>query len=181
RFRILCAVHDGEWGTRALNQAVARALAQQGLLKPVGDWYAGRPVMVTRNDAALGVFNGDIGVVLPSAEAGAGLKAYFLDGEQLRSVGVGRLAAVETAFAMTVHKSQGSEFSHTAVVLPPGSAAVLTRELVYTAITRAREYLTLCEAAPGLLAAALAQPTRRSSGLDVDGHHSVTKFEPNDL
>jgi exodeoxyribonuclease V alpha subunit len=169
RFRILCAVHDGDWGTRALNQGVARALAHEGLLTISGDWYAGRPVMVTRNDAALGVFNGDIGVVLPSAEPGAGLKVYFLDGEQVRGVGVGRMAAVETAFAMTVHKSQGSEFAHTVVVLPPGSADLLTRELAYTAITRARQHLTVCEGASGLLQAALGRPTQRSSGLNLDG------------
>jgi exodeoxyribonuclease V alpha subunit len=163
RFRILCAVHQGEWGTLALNASVQKALADAGWLKPLGEWFAGRPVMVTRNDTALGVFNGDVGVVLPNAQGL--LKAWFLDGDQLRSVSVSRLAHVETAFVMTVHKSQGSEFAHTALVLPPGAAEVLTRELVYTGITRAREQFTLIEAQPGLLDAAIARSSVRVSGL----------------
>jgi exodeoxyribonuclease V alpha subunit len=115
RFRILCAVHDGDWGTRSLNQSVQRALETAGLLNPRGEWYSGRPVMVTRNDPALGVFNGDVGVTLPGPPGSTALRVYFLDGDKLRAVGVSRLAHVETAFAMTVHKSQGSEFLHTAI------------------------------------------------------------------
>jgi exodeoxyribonuclease V alpha subunit len=163
RFRILCAVHQGDWGTQGLNAAVQKALADAGLLKVTGEWFAGRPVMVTRNDAQLGVFNGDVGVVLPNQEGK--LKVWFLDGEALRSVSVMRLAQVETAFVMTVHKSQGSEFEHTALVLPPGGAEVLSRELVYTGITRAREQFTLLEAEAGLLEAAMARPSVRASGL----------------
>jgi exodeoxyribonuclease V alpha subunit len=162
-FRILCAVHQGDWGTLGLNVAVQKALADQGLLKPQGDWFAGRPIMVTRNDAQLGVFNGDVGVVLPNLEGK--LKAWFIDGDALRSVSVMRLAQVETAFVMTVHKSQGSEFEHTALVLPPGGAEVLSRELVYTGITRARRQFTLIEAEAGLLEAAIDRPSVRASGL----------------
>ena len=165
RFRILCAVHDGPWGDRAMNQQVQSALARAGLLQPEGEWFAGRPVMVTRNDKALGVFNGDVGVVLPAPGAGQALRAYFLDGEQLRSVSVSRLAHVETAFAMTIHKSQGSEFFHTVVVLPDSGGDLLTRELVYTGITRAKEFLTVVEPRPGLLGSAMAQQVRRASGL----------------
>ena len=163
RFRILCAVRQGEWGTEGLNVAVQKALADQGVLQPQGEWFAGRPVMVTRNDAQLGVFNGDVGMALPNAQGA--LKVWFLDGDQLRSVSVTRLAHVETAFAMTVHKSQGSEFLHTALVLPPGCADVLSRELVYTGITRAREQFSLIEAQAGLLEAAIARPSVRASGL----------------
>ena len=163
RFRILCAVHQGDWGTTALNAAVQKALADAGWLQPQGEWFAGRPVMVTRNDAQLGVFNGDVGVVLPNPQGM--LKVWFADGEQLRSVSVSRLAHAETAFVMTVHKSQGSEFAHTALVLPPGAADVLSRELVYTGITRAREQFTLIEGQPGLLDAAMARPSVRVSGL----------------
>jgi exodeoxyribonuclease V alpha subunit len=165
-FRILCAVHDGPWGDRALNQAVQRALAQAGWLQPQGEWFVGRPVMVTRNDAGLGVFNGDVGVVLPAAGGGA-LRAHFLDGERVRSVSVSRLAHVETAFAMTVHKSQGSEFAHTVLVLPPGAGAGLTRELAYTGITRARTHFSLVEAEAGLLATAIGQRVVRTSGLQA--------------
>lgn len=163
RFRILCAVHQGDWGTQGLNAAVQKALADNGLLKVIGEWFAGRPVMVTRNDAQLGVFNGDVGVVLPNTEGT--FKVWFLDGEALRSVSVMRLAQVETAFVMTVHKSQGSEFEHTVLVLPPGGAEVLSRELAYTGITRAREQFTLVEAEAGLLEAAIDRPSVRASGL----------------
>ncbi|MFM7024926.1 MAG: exodeoxyribonuclease V subunit alpha [Limnohabitans sp.] len=163
RFRILCAVRQGDWGTEGLNVAVQKALTDQGWLSPQGEWFAGRPVMVTRNDAQLGVFNGDVGVVLPNLEGR--LKVWFLDGHALRSVSVMRLAQVETAFAMTVHKSQGSEFEHTALVLPPCGTGVLSRELVYTGITRAREQFTLIEATAGLLEAAIARPGSRASGL----------------
>ena len=163
RFRILCAVHRGDWGTEGLNAAVQKALADASLLRPTGEWFAGRPVMVTRNDAQLGVFNGDVGLVLPHPQGA--LKVWFLDGDALRSVSVMRLAHVETAFVMTVHKSQGSEFEHTALVLPPGGAEVLSRELVYTGITRARERFTLIEAEAGLLEAAVTRPSVRASGL----------------
>jgi exodeoxyribonuclease V alpha subunit len=167
RFRILCAVHDGEWGTTGLNQSVQKALEQAGLMKPRGEWFVGRPVMVTRNDPEVGVFNGDVGVTLPGPPGSNVLRVYFLDGDNLRSVGVSRLAHVETAFALTVHKSQGSEFMHTALVLPPGGGKVLTRELVYTGITRARESFTLIEAQDGLLQMGIKRQSRRASGLDA--------------
>ena len=166
RFRILCAVHEGDWGTRNLNQTIQQALAAANLLKPKGEWFAGRPVMVTRNDPELGVFNGDVGVTLPGSQ-GMPLRVYFLDGDSLRSVGVSRLAHVETAFAMTVHKSQGSEFLHTTLVLPQGGAKVLTRELVYTGITRARESFTLIEGQTGLLHQAIERKSQRASGLGM--------------
>ena len=165
RFRLVCAVHEGDWGTRSLNLAVQQALTEAGLLKARGEWFVGRPAMVTRNDSALGVFNGDVGITLPALDPGAALRVYFLDGDTLRSVASSRLPHVETAFAMTVHKSQGSEFLHTALVLPGADARVLTRELVYTGITRARERFTLLQAQPGALAAAIARPSQRASGL----------------
>ena len=127
-------------------------------------WYEGRPVMVTRNQPLLRVFNGDIGLVLKPPGAG-GHRAYFLDGTDLHSVAVGRLADVETAFAMTVHKSQGSEFAHVVLALPPEDTAVLTRELVYTGITRARTAFTLVASRAGSLAQASGRLTRRLSGL----------------
>lgn len=167
RFRVLCAVHDGDWGTRGLNSSIQKALANAGLLRPQGEWFAGRPVMVTRNDAELGVFNGDVGVALPGVRGASSLRVYFLDGDSLRSVAVSRLAYVETAFAMTVHKCQGSEFLHTALVLPPGGAKFLTRELVYTGITRARERFTLVQGQAGLLQAAISRPSQRASGLGL--------------
>ncbi|MEP7294902.1 MAG: exodeoxyribonuclease V subunit alpha [Burkholderiales bacterium] len=165
RFRLLCAVREGSWGATGLNVAVERALAEVGLLNRRGLWYEGKPVMVTRNDSSLGVYNGDIGIVLRPLEAGAPLRAYFMDGSAVRSVGVSRLSDVETAFAMTVHKAQGSEFEHTVLVLPQEPSRVLTRELVYTGITRARAAFTLVTGRTQSLADALASRTRRSSGL----------------
>jgi len=165
QFRVLCAVREGPWGVAGLNAAIERALAARGWLPRRGEWYEGRPVMVTRNDPSLGVFNGDIGLVLRQAGAGAPLRAFFLDGEALRSVSVSRLADVETAFAMTVHKSQGSEFAHVALVLPEADSPVLTRELVYTGITRARQAFTLVAADLRGIETAIGRRTRRLGGL----------------
>jgi exodeoxyribonuclease V alpha subunit len=166
RFRVLCAVREGEWGVEGLNEAIEAGLARAGLLRKNGEWYEGRPVMVTRNQPALGVFNGDIGLVLKAPGARAAPRVYFLEGPQLRSVLASRLSDVETAFALTVHKSQGSEFEHTVLALPEQAAAqVLTRELAYTGITRAREAFTLVSPQPGVLAAAVERRTQRASGL----------------
>ena len=165
RFRLLCAVREGEWGCDGLNRAVERVLVADGLLVKRGEWYEGRPVMVTRNDPGIGVFNGDIGIVLRPRVPTSPLRAWFADGPALRSVGVSRLASVETAFAMTVHKAQGSEFDHTVLVLPQAPSRGLTRELVYTGITRARTAFTLVAGRREALADALARRTRRASGL----------------
>ena len=170
RFRILCAIHEGDFGTANLNLAIEQALANAGLLRPTSEWYSGRPVMVTQNNPVLGVLNGDVGITLPAGPAGVrptDLRVYFLDGDSLRSVRVSRLAQVQTAFAMTVHKAQGSEFLHTVLVLPPGGTQVLTRALVYTGITRARKQFTLVEGQRGLLRSALEHPAQRASGLNV--------------
>jgi len=178
RFRLVCAVHEGEWGTRHLNLAVQQALNEAGLLKARGEWFVGRPAMVTRNDAALGVFNGDVGIALPAPGPSATLRVYFLDGDKLRSVASSRLPHVETAFAMTVHKCQGSEFLHTALVLPGADARVLTRELVYTGITRARAHFTLLQAQAGALQAAIARPIQRASGLALQLAWAQTATPP---
>ena len=164
-FRILCAVRDGEWGVSGLNEVVARRLAQAGLLRPSGEWYVGRPVMVTRNDYGTGVYNGDIGLTLPDPARPGALRVYFLEGDTVRSVLATRLRNVETAFAMTVHKSQGSEFRHTVLALPRERGAVLTRELVYTGITRASEMFTLVTPPGAALHEAIAERTHRTSGL----------------
>ncbi len=171
-FRLLTAVREGEWGVAGLNARAESVLASAGRLHPRGEWYEGRPVMVTRNDPALGVYNGDVGVALrppprspDGSGAGRGWRVYFLDGEQVRSVLASRLHHIETAFAMTVHKSQGSEFEHTVLVLPPQGGQVLTRELVYTGITRARQAFTLVAPDPRVFDAALERRTWRASGL----------------
>lgn len=163
RFRLLCALREGPWGVEGLNAAVEHALAEAGLMGGRGEWVTGRPVMLLRNQPALGLFNGDIGLVLPGEDGAP--RVWFAQGDALRAVAVGRLERVQTAFAMTVHKSQGSEFGHVALVLPPDDGPLLTRELVYTGLTRARERFTLLAPQPALLARAVARPTRRLGGL----------------
>jgi len=164
-FRILCAVRDGEWGVSGLNEAIEKRLEAGGLLRRGAEWYVGRPVMVTRNDYSTGVFNGDIGVTLADPARPGAQRVYFLEGETVRSVLATRLRNVETAFAMTVHKSQGSEFRHTVLALPREANAVLTRELVYTGITRASKEFTLVTPSGDVLREAIASRTHRTSGL----------------
>jgi exodeoxyribonuclease V alpha subunit len=120
--------------------------------------------MVTRNDYGTKVFNGDIGLTLADPARPDSLRVYFLEGDEVRSVLATRLRHVETAYAMTVHKSQGSEFRHTVLVLPK-AGAMLARELVYTGITRASEQFTLVSPASAVLAEAIGRRTRRASGL----------------
>lgn len=164
-FRILCAVREGEWGVSGLNEAIEQRLQAAGLLKRSGEWYIGRPVMVTRNDYATGVFNGDIGLTLADPARPGALRVYFSEGDAVRSVLATRLRNVDTAFAMTVHKSQGSEFAHTAMVLPKDGGGMLARELIYTGITRARDHFTLLTPNGQVLLDAIGQRTQRASGL----------------
>jgi exodeoxyribonuclease V alpha subunit len=148
-FQLLCALRRGPWGVEGLNRRVARLLHGQGLIEPRGEWYAGRPVLVTHNDYELGLMNGDIGIALalPGVRAGAPvLRVAFPAGDGnggIKWVSPSRLQSVETVFALTVHKSQGSEFAHAALALPDSFSPILTRELIYTGITRARSFLTL--------------------------------------
>ncbi|WP_019626577.1 exodeoxyribonuclease V subunit alpha [Thioalkalivibrio sp. ALJT] len=190
RFQLLCAVRRGPWGLETLNRRVTAALQARGLLAvdgprgggsgARGPWFEGRPVIVTRNDYALGLINGDIGIALavpawlargepepPADVAEAPLLrvAFLTAGERVRWVLPNRLEAVETAFALTVHKAQGSEFEHVALVLPEADSPILTRELAYTAITRARRWFSLLEPRAGTLTSASQRQIRRSGGL----------------
>jgi exodeoxyribonuclease V alpha subunit len=164
-FRVLCAVREGAWGVAALNVQLERALARLGVLAPVDGHYAGRPILVTQNDYAVRLFNGDVGLVLPDPAAGGALRAFFVQpGGEVRRVLPSRLPPHETCFAMTVHKSQGSEFDRVVVVLPERDSRVLTRELVYTAVTRARRSVAIWSPQE-VLATAIARRVERSSGL----------------
>ena len=166
RFRILCALRQGPYGTEAVNRLVEGVLCREGLIDLHGHrWYAGQPVMVTRNDYALQLFNGDIGIILPDPAARNELRAFFpaADGT-LRSILPLRLPEHETAYAMTVHKSQGSEFGRVLLLLPDRQSDVLTRELIYTAITRAKEGVEL-RMQDELLKWAIGRRIERKSGL----------------
>jgi exodeoxyribonuclease V alpha subunit len=165
RFSVLCGLREGPWGVQNLNRLSAQALGLPDTL-----WCAGRPVMVTRNNAGLGLMNGDVGLCLPRAgptpQDPPTLRVAFPQGaDSVRWVAPSRLDAVETVFAMTVHKSQGSEFDHVLLVLPDRPAPVLTRELVYTGLTRARTRLTLWVPQVSVLWQACAQQVVRSGGL----------------
>ena len=167
-FRVLAAVRQGAQGVSGLNRAIENALASAGWIQSDREHYAGRPVLVTVNDYQLGLFNGDVGIELRDADSGE-LFAYFLSPESgIKMVRPSRLPQHETVFAMTIHKSQGSESDQVAVVLPEDPTAnerrILTRELLYTAITRARARVELF-ATPEVLAHAVTHRTERSSGL----------------
>lgn len=164
-FRILCAVREGDWGVAGLNKSIEKRLEEEGLIKRIGEWYVGRPVMVTRNDYGLGVFNGDIGITLPDSLQGKSLRVYFLAGQTVRSVLASRLQNVETGYAMTVHKSQGSEFHHTVLVLPRESSPVITRELIYTGITRSRKFFTLVTPNSTVFEDGVNNQLKRATGL----------------
>ncbi|GFO70073.1 RecBCD enzyme subunit RecD [Geomonas limicola] len=163
-FRILCAMRSGPFGVEAVNRIVEERLARAGLVKPGGRWYPGEPVMITRNDYNLGLFNGDIGLLLPDPENGGELRAYFPSGSGMRKVLPLRLPEHECAFAMTVHKSQGSEFDRVLLLMPDRDAPLLTRELVYTAITRAKKSVEIL-ASDDLFCTAVERQIVRRSGL----------------
>ncbi|EJD6672890.1 exodeoxyribonuclease V subunit alpha [Providencia rettgeri] len=169
QYRLLTALREGPFGVVGLNDKLEKLLHRQGLInRPynlLNKHYAGRPIMISRNDSPLGLFNGDIGVILP--DENNSLRAYFQfpDGT-IRGIQPNRLPQHETAYVMTVHKSQGSEFAHTALVLPQVYSPVITRELVYTAITRAKKELSLY-GSPKVLRRAIETPTKRRSGLAI--------------
>lgn len=170
RFRVLCTVNKGFCGVAAINRLAEQVLRQARLITggntPAEPWYAGRPVLVTANDYRLGLFNGDIGLTVAVDDADRRrLAVCFADGgDDLRCLPVDRVQAVETVFAMTVHKSQGSEFDRVHLILPDTDGPVLTRELIYTAVTRARSSVTIW-GQEKILAAAIARRIVRRSGL----------------
>ena len=160
-FRLLAPEREGRRGVRGLNEAVERWLTRRG--RAVTDiWYHGRPVLVTANDYSTRVFNGDIGVVWRT-EGRTAVCFRSLDGT-IRTIAPGRLPSVETAWAMTVHKSQGSEFDDVVMVLPSEESRVMSRELLYTGVTRARRSVTIIGSETSLRAA-VQQRTERTSGL----------------
>jgi exodeoxyribonuclease V alpha subunit len=162
KFRVLCAIRDGARGVGRINDLLD-AQARSGPEFQASPWYPGRPVIVTRNDYVLNLMNGDVGIALPD-ESGD-LSVYFADGDGgLRAIATARMPLHDTAYATTVHKAQGSEFDEVMLILPERPSPVVTRELLYTAVTRARARVTLC-AGEAVIRAAIDSPTRRFSGL----------------
>jgi exodeoxyribonuclease V alpha subunit len=164
RFRLLCAHRRGPYGVSGWTpQVEAWLTAEVESFAATGEWYAGRPVLFTENDYGLQLFNGDTGVVVAGA-GGDGLRVVFERGRELLSLSPQRLGRVETVHAMTVHKAQGSQFERVALLLPEPSSPILTRELLYTAATRAQRSLLLV-GTEASVRAAVERPIARASGL----------------
>lgn len=163
RYRVLCAHRKGRFGVEAMNRLIRGRLAATGAISGRGDWYVGRPVIVTRNDYQIELFNGDVGVTLEDADGRLRVHFEGLDGA-VRSFHPARLPPCETVFAMTVHKSQGSEFDEVVLMLPTRGSRILTRELVYTGITRAKARATIVSDET-VLADAIGARIQRASGL----------------
>ena len=164
RFHILCALKEGPYGAKAINQMIENVALKRRLIRREGRWYRGQPVMVIVNDYQLKLFNGDIGILLSDLDSGS-LRVHFPTEEGVfRKILPGRLPAHEPAYALTVHKSQGSEFDHVLVILPDRYAEVVTRELIYTAITRARASVEIWGRDEVFLQA-MARQAQRVSGL----------------
>lgn len=162
--RILCATRGGPAGTTRINDTVRDLLASEELIDPRSALYHGAPLVVLRNDYGLQVFNGD-SAVLHRTDDDARLHACFRTGSgELRRVLAARLPEHAPLYAMTVHRSQGSEFDHVLVVLPPRESPILTRELLYTAVSRARKSVTVW-ADPTLIRYACLRRVQRASGL----------------
>jgi len=151
-------------GVEPVNAAVEGWLADEGLIRPEGRWYAHRPVLVTQNDYGVRLFNGDAGVVLPD-ETGE-LRVWFPGeaGGPPRALHPARLPPHASLWAMTVHRSQGSEFDRVVVLLPPQVSRILTRELLYTAVTRAKRQVTVV-GSEEVIGGAVDRRVQRASGL----------------
>ncbi len=166
RARLLCALREGDFGVSGLNQRIERTLTDSNHLKGTDEtWYVGRPVMIVRNDYALGLFNGDIGIAIPDPNQPTQLRVFFeLSDGTVQGFLPSRLSEHETVFAMTIHKSQGSEFEDTVLIFPQEFNPLLTRELVYTGVTRAKSRLYLF-ADNDVMKRAIHLRTQRESGL----------------
>jgi exodeoxyribonuclease V alpha subunit len=161
--RLLCAHRQGRYGVNGWNREVERLVADATGVTHYEEWYAGRPILVTANDYGLGVFNGDVGVTVrrPDGRLVVALSDGTSDPRELATT---RLSDVQTVYAMTVHKSQGSQAKVISVVMPPDDSPMLTRELFYTAVTRAQEKVRIVggEAA---IRDAIGRQVQRASGL----------------
>ncbi len=142
-FRILCAVREGPYGISGINATAREILYNAGLITSEGRYYKGLPVMVTSNNYNLDLYNGDVGIIWPDLERRHELRAFFYSKAGMRSLPLLSLPAHETVYAMTVHKSQGSEFDRVLFIMPERDTPLLTRELIYTAVTRTREQVVI--------------------------------------
>lgn len=166
-FRLLCALRDGPFGVKVLNKTIENLLYKNGYIhfNKQGIWYIGRPVMILKNSFSLGLFNGDIGITLPAFDNSNQLKVYFrLPSGEVKGFSTVQLPEHETAYAMTIHKSQGSEFVKVAIILPDDYSPLLTRSLFYTAITRAKKQVVLYSS-KAIIEKTIKSQISRQSGL----------------
>ncbi|WP_348666574.1 exodeoxyribonuclease V subunit alpha [Arsenophonus symbiont of Ornithomya chloropus] len=165
-YRLLSAVRDGPYGVVELNNQLEESLDRLGIIRLLDNtWknYEGRPIIITKNDPSLELFNGDIGIILRDNKKA--LKAYFqLPNGSLKKISPHRLSNYETAFVMTVHKSQGSEFKHVALIIPPNVISIVNKQLIYTAITRAQKQITIY-ADKNVFIDSIMNTNKRCSGL----------------
>lgn len=160
--RLLCAHRTGPYGVQAWSLQIERWLRDVDDRREEGEWYFGRPLLVTANDQSLGLFNGDTGVVIREADGSP--RAVFARGTSVVRLAPTRLYEVQTVHAMTVHRSQGSQFARVSFILPPVDSPLLTRELLYTGLTRAREFVRVV-GTPEQLRGAIERRAARASGL----------------
>ena len=167
--QVLCAQRNGQWGVTALNQRIEGELGYQGKIDLSREYYIGRPIMLSENDHMLKLYNGDIGVVMPDPSNPGVTKVWFADQNgEFRGILPSRLPGHDTVFAMTIHKSQGSEFNNVYLCLPDGksglSARGISRELLYTGLTRAKKQFTIYATKP-VIGQSIQSRCLRSSGL----------------
>jgi exodeoxyribonuclease V alpha subunit len=164
KFRVLCSLRTGPYGVESLNRAIEKILREERLVTGTQNTYAGMPILITQNDYQLRLYNGDIGILLPDPTNGSLLAWFIGEDGGIRRVPPARLPEYEPAFVMTVHKSQGSEFDNVLLILPDKESPVLTRELIYTGLTRARSRVEVWFQ-ESVLRAAIARTIQRGSGL----------------
>lgn len=169
RFRMLCVLRSGPFGVENINRIIENILSKEGAISPATKWYTKKPVMITKNDYQMNLYNGDTGIVAPDPQDEGKLKAWFPpltkdNKTDFRPFSPSRLPENETAYAITVHKSQGNEFNSVMLLLPDKDTPLLTRELLYTGITRAREKVILY-GKEDIFKAAVNRGIERRSGL----------------
>ncbi|MFO7963537.1 MAG: exodeoxyribonuclease V subunit alpha [Desulfobacterales bacterium] len=162
-FKILCALRKGEFGVERINRFAEWILSKHGLIRLDDPWYAGRPILITKNDYRQELFNGDLGI-LWNVDGNINMACFPSEDGSIRYISPYRLPRHKTAYAVTVHKSQGSEFSSVLLVLPKNDTALLTRELLYTGMSRAARELTVC-GVKAIFNTAVSRVIHRNSGL----------------
>lgn len=165
RFQVLCANRQGPNSVMDINYQVEQRLKQQNMIQLSGLWYSGRPVLITQNNPTLHLYNGDIGICMPDPKQPTQLKVFFKQSDgTIKMYLPARITQCETVFAMTIHKSQGSEFEEVLIILPEVLNPVLTKELLYTAVTRAKKIVNI-KARWDIFNMAINQKVRRMTGL----------------